>query len=172
MEQGAGEDSFFMKATLRGPSSDVAWVEPTTENSPAALVPLGDLPGKPPALGEWMWLLGARGTAVPAALRLEKEGFTLVGDRALEGLDLAGFEEGLAAAESAAPPWPPPPPDLPADYPVLDSCLRIYRLADGKTGKPVRPKYEEGSLHKGFRADNLDGDRYRWHALRLRRGGR
>ncbi len=62
-----------------GHSSDLPWVEPCPENSTAALIPLADLSRDPPLFGGWTWLVGARGEAIPAALRLEADGFTLVG---------------------------------------------------------------------------------------------
>ena len=63
MEQSFEGNRFHLRMTLRGPTSDVPWLEPTPENSPAALVPIGDLPGGPPALGAWTWLVGSFWTA-------------------------------------------------------------------------------------------------------------
>jgi len=168
MEQSVEESGFSMWGTLRSPASDVPWVEPSVENSPAALIPLGDLPAQPPPLGGLTWLVGATGTVLPAALRLEPGGFTLVGDRLLEGLDLAGFEERLAEADLKAVPRHTPPADWPYEVPAFDCCLRTYRLVDEKTGTPVKPLVVSQSWSEGFRAIGLDGDRHRWHALRLR----
>ena len=151
-----------------GPRGDVPWVEPTAENSPAALMPLGDLPAKAPALGGWTWLMNRFGTTVPVALRLEPGGFTLVGDRLLERLDLATLEVRLAEADETAMPRAELPPDFPYERPVTDSHLRTFRLVDEKTGAPVKPAVVGQSWSKGFRPITLDGDHLRWSVLRLR----
>ena len=167
MEQRVEEHGFRIWGTLRGPSSDVSWVEPTLENSPAALIPLGDFPSSQPILGGWTWLIGSRGTTVPAALRLDFGGFTLVGDRLLEHLDLGTFEERLAAAECEETPRLPLPPDFLFERTVTDSHTRTYRLVDEKTGTPVKPSVVGQSWSNGCHARGIDGDQVRWHVVRL-----
>ena len=168
IEQSFEDGKFAMWGTLRGPSSDVPRVEPTAGNSPAAVLSLESLPSASPPLGEWTWLVGAHGNVVPAALRLEKGGFTLVGDRILERLDLGTLEDRLAQADLGAAPRPVPPPDLPFKPQPTDSHLRTYRLVDESTGSPVEPAVVGQSWSRGFRPIGLDGDHLRWSVLRLR----
>jgi hypothetical protein len=158
---------FSIGGTIHGPVSDVPWVEPTLETTPAVLIPLGDLPSSKPSIGAWIWLVGSRGATVPAALRFEDGGFTLVGDRLLEVLDLDTLEKRLMTANWEAAPRPELPPDFPYARPQTDSHLRTYRLVDEKTGKPVEAVVLGQSWSKGFRPIGLDGDNLRWSLVRL-----
>lgn len=168
MESFRDGNTFGFRGTLVGPRSDVPWVEPTLENSPAGVLQIGEFPPGEPAFGGWTWLVGQFGNVVPAALRLEKGGFTLVGDRLLERLDLGTLEDQLAAAERDEMPRPEVPPEMAAERPKSDCVLRTYRLVDEKTGDPVKPMVAGKSWRKGFKADTLDGDWLRWSVLRLR----
>jgi hypothetical protein len=161
------QEVFSIGGTIHGPKSDVEWVEPTLETTPAVLIPLGDLPAIQPALGAWTWLVGARGAPVPAALRLEDGGFTLVGDRLLEVLDLGSLEKRLAAANREAGPRPEYPPGFPCPRVETDSHLRTYRLVDERTGKPVEARVVQQGWSLGYRPITLDGDQLRWSLVRL-----
>ena len=164
------DNRFFMRVTMRAPQSDVPPIEPTAENTPAAMLALGDLPAEPPPLGGWVWLVGAAGNVVPAALRLEKGGFTLVGDRLLQNLDVNDLEERLAEAERREPPKPTRPPEMPPyEGPPCRFCLRTYRLVDEATGKPVPPSVSSAGWSPAFHAFDLNADSARWSAVRLRK---
>jgi hypothetical protein len=168
MHTEARPGGFATWGTLRGPRSDVPWVEPAPERTPAALIPLVPLPSTAPPLGGWTRLLGARGETYPAALRFEKGGFTLVGDLLLERLDVARLEDQLATADLEALPRPQPPPDFPFPPPPTDTVFRVYRLVDDATHAPVKPGIASCWWGLGFHARGLDGDVLRWRAARLR----
>jgi hypothetical protein len=160
-----------MWGVFRGPSSDVPPVEPSVENSPAVALPLGELPAAEPPLGGWVWTVGVTGFVHPAALRLEPGGFTLVGDRALEVLDLAKLDDQIAAADRRAPKMPTPPPDLPFPIPPNDGRLRGYKFADETTGAAIPPRASSWGPGDRFHPKAIDGDHFRWEVLRLRKKG-
>jgi hypothetical protein len=153
--------------TISGPKSDVPWVEPAVETTPAIAVPLGVLPQEQPGFGEWTWLVGSRGAVAPAALRFEEGGFTLVGDRLLSVLDPRSIDHRLSLADLDAAPRPEHPPDFPFPRVETDCVLRTYRIIDPATGEPGDAEVVEQSWTKGYRPWSLDGDHLRWSAVRL-----
>ncbi len=168
MEQSREENGFSIRATLRGPSSDVPWVEPTPENTPSAALQVGEIPARPLPTGwHWCWIIGSSGNAIPAAMLWQPKGITVVGDRLLEVLDMDRLEDLLVEANRTAPPRPTLPPEF-ASAPPADSRCRTYRLVDEKTRAPVPPTVVSSSWSKGFDAGNIDGDHLRWNVLRQR----
>lgn len=154
---------------------DAPAVEPSPGNSPAALVPVPDLPDAPPPLGGWVRTIGARGAVRFAALRRERGGLTLVGDLALEQ-GVEDLDSRLDAADRAwdaeraahprpkfelPPGFPPPPP--------TDTQVRRYGLVHGQTGEPIPPACSSDGRSQGFDARTLDADRLRGEAVRMRR---
>jgi hypothetical protein len=168
MEQEATEDGFRIRATLRGPKSDVPPVEPAPENTAAATIHVPALPEAPPSFGAWTRLVGRYGEVFPAALRWEPEGFTMVGDRLLPRFDPERLEEQLAVADAKADEEDAafPPPDT--DAPVTDTRLRVYPFLDPETGQPIEPRAKSGAWTRGFHAGNLEGDRLRGSVVRMR----
>ena len=167
VEQALTENGFRIRATLRGPSSDVPWVEPTIENSPAAVLPLERPPGGAAPTGGWTLLVGGFGAQVPAALGWEPEGFTLLGDRLLD-MDPEELEARLAAADRDAPEKPAWSAEPGSEIPVTDTRVRTYRFADERTGAPLDAPLISTSWSGGFHARDLDGDRLRWSVVRMR----
>jgi len=168
VEHGVTEGGFYFRGTLRGPSSDVPRVEPEVENSPAAVLPVGGRPGVPAPVGIWTRLVGCYGTVVPVALRWEPEGFTLIGDRLLDGLDLLELEERLAAADRDAPELPARPAELGPKIPLGSTRVRTYRFAAEVTGAPLDAPAVSTSWSRGFHARDLDADRLREAVVRMR----
>ncbi len=79
VDQSFDGESFAVHVTMRGPSSDVPWVETTLETSPAAAFQLPDAPDNPPGFGAYTRLVDAYGNLRLALIRREPRGFTLVG---------------------------------------------------------------------------------------------
>lgn len=172
VEQTFEDGRFSFRATLRGPSSDVPSVEPTLENSPAAVLPLGELPASLPSLGMWTRLVGSRGAVHFAALRRDRDGFTMVGDRVLDTIPHGELDARLDAADREWDARPIPqferPPGFP-EPPPTDCEVRHYRLLDEKTGAATKPSVGSSGRSTGFHARGLDGDRIRMQAVRMRR---
>jgi len=172
MEQSETEDGFVVRATLRGPSSDVPWVEPTVESSVAVVLPVMARLGGAAPIGEWTWLVGVHGTVYPAALRWEPEGFTLIGDLLAADLDPDRLEEWLVEADAAAPGRPArPEEDGAPGRPALETRVRAYRFADEFTEARLDRPAVSTSWSRSFSAGNLDGDRLRWSVVRMRPEG-
>lgn len=171
-EQSFEDGQLSFRVTLHGPSSDVPWVAPTLENSPVAVLPIAEMPASLPSLGMWTRLLGAYGTVRSAALRRDRQGFTLVGDRVLDVVPHDGLDARLDAADRDYDARPLPrferPPGFP-EPPPTDCSVRTYRLIDEGTGRAATPFVASSGRSAGFRASGLDGDRLRWSAVRLRR---
>jgi hypothetical protein len=174
-EQSFDGDSFSIRVTMRGPASDVPWVEPTLDNSPVTVMPIGELPETSPRFGEWTQLVGAYGGLRLAHVRRDRRGFTLVGD-ALFGQRLDDLDARLDAADGE---WderqryfeehvtrpegfPEPPPS--------DCSVRTYRIMDERTRTPlVTAAVCNASRQRGFNARGLDAERVRWQVVRVRR---
>lgn len=174
MEQSFEDGKFTMHATLVGPKSDVPWVEPTLENSPAAVLALVAAPETAPPVGTWTYLVDKFGNVRPATLRRDRAGFTLVGEHVLGTLDLDTLDAQLDAADrewdvrAAAFPKFERPPGLP-EPPPTDCELRSYRMVDDRTRAPVKPSFAGGGRRRGFDARTLDPTHIGWQVMRLRR---
>jgi len=171
VEQSFDGESFSMHATLRGPSSDVPWIEPTLENSPVAVFSLPESPANPSPLGGWTRLVDGHGNLRPAAIRREREGFTVVGN-GLFGIIGPDLEAKLDAADrewdartfptfERPPGFPEPPP--------TDTSVRTYRLVDDRTHAPVKPSVSSAGRRCGFDARMLDAEHVRRQVVRVRR---
>ena len=171
IDQSFDGEQFSFHGVLRGPSSDVPWVEPTVENSPAAVLPLAGAPPSAPPLGTWTYLVDAYGTVRPAAVRRHRGGFTLVGDRLLEVVDPAALDALLDAADRDFDARPFPeferPPGFP-EPPPADCGVRTYRFVDEKSRAPVKPAVASAGRRMGFDARGLDGEHLRWQVVRVR----
>lgn len=174
VEQSFDGDSFSIRATMRGPSSDVPWVEPTLENAPMVLLPIAVHPETTPPFGEYTPVVDAYGGMRMALVRHDRGGFTLVGD-ALVGQNLDDLDARLDAAdcewderqrylaEQFARPegFPEPPPS--------DCSVRTYRIMDEQTRTPLlTAAVSSASRQRGFNARGIDGERVRWQVVRMR----
>jgi len=142
---------------------------PPPESVPGALVPLGDLPAGPPPLGEWRRFLGACGNTVPAAVRADPQGWTVVGDRVLAALGIPDIESAMDEADRGheilmrkhslrRPPGIPEPPFR----------GRHYRLVAETSGTPVVPLVELSGGLQESRIPAVDGDSISSRAVRVR----
>jgi hypothetical protein len=151
---------------VRGPSVDGAW----PDEAPAVTIPLDQVPTKRSSWGSFARIVGGFGGTRHALLRRDPDGFTLVGDRALDLVDLDGLDRALAGVE------PLDHPELAAareawheDRPGYDSELLVYRVVDERTLMAVTPSFVESHRTQGFRGRMLDGDRLRLRVVRQRR---
>jgi hypothetical protein len=135
---------------------------------PAVLIPLPDLPPGPAPLGGWRRFLGGGGATVPAALREDPAGWTLVGAPALAALRAPDVESAMDEAErnhdarfgeSGA--REPPPESA--------WTIRLFRLLDDSTGSPCPPVTEVALKLASRDVPALDGDVLALGAARLRR---
>ncbi|HEX5137388.1 MAG TPA: hypothetical protein VFY93_10465 [Planctomycetota bacterium] len=151
---------------VRGASVDGAW----PREAPAVTIPLDQFPAKPLSWGSFVRIVGGFGGTRHALLRRDPDGFTLVGDRALDLVDLDGLDRALAGVE------PFDHPELAVareawheDRPRYDSELLVYRVVDERTLMAVTPSCVESHRTRGFRGRMLDGDRLRLRVVRQRR---
>lgn len=177
LEQSFEDGHFAMRATLTGPKSDVAWVEPTVQNSPAALVALTSPPAGPPPIGDWTCLVDTFGNVRPAALRRDRDGFTLIGGRVLDTLDLAALDALDARLDAADRDWEvraaafpkvERPPGVP-EPPPTDCDVRTYRVVDDRTRAPVKPSLASAGRRRDRGAEVFDPAQVDWQVVRLRR---
>jgi hypothetical protein len=169
-EPGAADAPVAGAMGFRGPSSDTPWPEPAPENTPFVVIPLEWSPRPPSPWGSWMRLVGGFGGTFRALMRRDPTGFTLVGDRLADLVDLHDLDERLDAVEIF---------DHPAlraarearrgDRPAPDSGTVIYRVVDDRTRTPVTPSVVESRQGCGFDPAMLDGDQLRWRVVRHRR---
>ncbi len=117
-----------------------------------------------------MRILGGCGGTRHGLLRREPDGFTLVGDRVVDLVDLDGLDCALAGVE------PFDHPELAAareawseGRPRYDSELLVYRVVDERTLMAVTPSCVESHRTRGFRGRMLDGDRLRLRVVHQRR---
>lgn len=173
VEQHFDGESLSMHATLRGPSSDVPWVDPTLANSPAVVFQVPDAPDNRPSFGVYTRLIDAFANFRLALIRREKRGFTLVGD-ALFGQDLRELDSRLDAADrewdarAATFPKIERPPGFP-EPPPSDCSVRTYRLIDERTRTPARASVSSAGRRRGFDAKSLDAGQLRWQVMQMRR---
>lgn len=174
VEQHFDGEQFSMHATLRGPSSDVPWVEPTLENSPVAVLALDDVPPNPPPFASWARVVDAYGVVRPAALRREPGGLTLIGDRVLDAVAAEDLDAQLADADRDHEARPTPtferPPGFP-EPPPTDTSIRTYTFFDWRTKTRAKPSVTSWSRSQDFHATGLDGEQIRWQVVRVRRDG-
>ena len=165
--RGEWPDEVTIEMKLSAPPSDIPQPDPLPENTPAVLIPLEPPPRAAPPWGSWTRLLGRFGTTVPAALRREADGFTLVGDRLAESIDLDDLDARLDAV--ALPPMPPAPAGRDAHRRRAKSLVVIYTFVDPATGVPMTPYASQTSRGPAFDPATLDGDDLRWKVVRGRR---
>ena len=173
IEQHFDGESLSMHATLRGPSSDVPWVEPALANSPVAMFPIDDVPPRPSPLGGWTRLVDGYGGLRLAAIRGGPRGFTLAGDEVL-GVLTTDLDARLDAADRAWDAQPVPVFDRPPGFPEpppTDCSVRTYRFVDDRTHAPVTPTVSGAERRRGFDARGLDGEHVRGQVVRMRRDG-
>ncbi len=160
----AGPHGIGFTARIRGPKADVEWPEPTLENTPAVVIPLASGSSAPNSWGSWVRLLGRHGTTLPALVRQDPGGFTLVGHALADAVDLDAIDERLDAVPETH--MPPPPPGY--ERPDYDCRTTTYRLVDDHTREPVPAARVQSHWGWGFRARDLDGDELAWRVLRQR----
>ncbi|MGQ0615088.1 MAG: hypothetical protein ACT4PV_15250 [Planctomycetaceae bacterium] len=150
---------------VRGASVDGAW----PEEAPAVTIPLDQVPTKPSSWGSFVRIVGGFGGIRHALLRRDPDGFTLIGDRVVDLVDLHRLDRALAGVE-------------PLDHPELaaareawlegrlgyDSELLVCRVVDERTLMAVTPSCVESLRTRGFRGRMLDGDRLRLRVVRQR----
>jgi len=145
-------------------------VEPTTANTPVALVELLPLPAEPPPFGTWIHVLDDHGAAGHALLRRDERGITLVGDDVLADIDASDLDARIETADERraemlerllARDWHP-------DLPPLDCLVQRYVLEPRARGQLAL----RGTSHQhGFRGRMIRGEevargvvRQRWLA--------
>ncbi len=153
-----------------GAPPDVAWPEPGLERTPFVVLPLEPLRQSAQRLWSPVRMLGGRGGTVHGLLRLDADGFTLVGEELADLIELDHLDGTLAQVRQFEPPgveqirsqWP-------TGNPPYDSHCTVYRLIDERTHRPVTPAEEGSSRGYGFSGRSLDGDHLRFRVLRQRR---
>ncbi len=162
----SGEPGF----RVYGASVDGPWPDPTPDSTPAVLIPLEPSPRPRSRWGSFVRLVGGFGGTGHALLRREPDGFTLVGDRVVDLVDLDDLGRMLDAVE------PFDHPDLDAarrawleGRPEFDSLTMICRVVDDRTHMAVTPSCIESHRTRGFRGRMLDGDQLRFRVVRQRR---
>jgi hypothetical protein len=120
--------------------------------------------------GSFVRLLGGFGGTRHALVRRDSRGFTLVGDRVVDLVDLDELDRALDGIE------PLDHPELAAareawleGRPGYDSEMIVCRVVDERRLFPVTPSCVESQRTRGFRGRMLDGDRLRLRVVRQRR---
>jgi hypothetical protein len=167
MEQMQTEDGFRMQGVVRGPKPDLPWIDPTVETIPGAIVPVEGSPGESP-FGRRVWLVGGAGAPCAAHLRDDPDGFTLIGDRIFEELDIDTLDDLLAPAAQAAEDRIERDKGMGFSAGDYDTRLETFDFAD-RWGN--RQPLSVGSIARsyGFRARSLNADNLHWSVVRMRR---
>ena len=156
---------------LSGPEPGVPMPARSPANTPAVLVPVAAIPAAPPPVGAWKRVLGICGAPSLAALRPDAGGFTMFGDRAVAEIHAIRLEKRLGQVDDAEELLrleTGGPPGWHEAMPPMACKVRYYRLLDETTGRRIEPMAGGEQNLTGFDPGNLDGDRLRWGAMRLR----
>jgi hypothetical protein len=156
--------------TIRGPSADLPWPDPSPEHTPAVVIPLDPEPRAPAPWGARTRLVGRFGTTMHALHRRDAGGFTLAGAELFGRIDFDGLDAALdAAGRLDHPPVGEPEPWQPQrEGPRYEAHTTVYCVVDPRSGAPMAPV--PVSAHHGRRFDphGLDADRLRAMVLRYR----
>lgn len=152
------------------PVTVIPWPIPGPRTTPAVAVRVPPLRTEIPAawaaegFTRWRYVIGDSGRVGFMLVRDEPDGFTLVGDGAVDLVDPVGLEEALAAATAAEDPFPfPEPPWL--RYPYEH---RHYSVWSDLLQARTPPTAAGGSWNLEWNWRDLDADLYRWRVTRMR----